>query len=230
MESLFDTGHLGGGDFHVWHIPATRFSGDLIVAEKYSEDRHYILHADSTGHGLTAALPLLPVSQTFYHMAKEGYGIGQIAKQMNKQLKNIMPINRFVAITLLLVDYSNNILEVWNGGNPSVFVVNENKEVVKKIESTHLALGILPNEGFDGTTEFVKCEGNNSVVLYSDGLIEAEDAEGKPFDENMLLDVLKTDINGAVLRNNIVDAVTNHLGAGKAHDDMSLIVINTQKS
>ena len=229
MESLFDTGHLEGSTFHVWHIPATRFSGDLIVAQKYSEDRYYILHADSTGHGLTAALPLLPVSQTFYHMAKEGYGIGQIAKRMNKQLKNIMPINRFVAITVVLVDYSNNMVEVWNGGNPPVFVKNENKEIIKKIDSTHLALGILPDEAFDETTTFVKCEGNNSVVLYSDGLVEAENANGKPFDENMLLDVLKTDTNGPALRNDIVDAVTEHLGGGKAHDDMSLIVLNTQK-
>ncbi|MCK5387126.1 MAG: response regulator, partial [Gammaproteobacteria bacterium] len=100
MESLFSTGDLEGKDFHIWHVPATRFSGDLIVAEKYSEDRLYLLHADSTGHGLTAALPLLPVSQTFYHMAKEGYSISHIAKNMNKQLKATMPINRFVAVSL----------------------------------------------------------------------------------------------------------------------------------
>lgn len=229
MESLFDTGHLEGHDFHVWHIPATRFSGDLIVAEKHSEHRFYLLHADSTGHGLTAALPLLPVSQTFYHMAKKGYSIGQIAKRMNKQLKFIMPINRFVAITLLLVDFNNNVVETWNGGNPPVFVTNENNEVVRRFESKHLALGILPDESFDETTEFVSCEGNNAVVLYSDGLTEAENSAGKAFDEAMLLDVLKTENNAATLRNSIVEAVTNHLGGEKAHDDMSLIVLNTQK-
>ncbi|MDH5369225.1 MAG: fused response regulator/phosphatase [Gammaproteobacteria bacterium] len=228
MKSLFDVGHLEGTDFHMWHIPATRFSGDLIVAGKHSDDRFYLLHADSTGHGLTAALPLLPVSQTFYHMAKKGYSIGQIAKRMNKQLKSIMPINRFVAITLLLVDYENNIIEIWNGGNPPVFVVNENKEVVKRFDSTHLALGILPDDAFDSKTEFISCEGNNAVVLYSDGLTEAENQEGTPFDENMLLELLTADIDAPSLRNNIVEAVTNHLNGGKAHDDMSLIVLNTQ--
>ena len=228
MESLFDAGQLEGTNFHIWHIPATRFSGDLIVAEKHSEDRFYLLHADSTGHGLTAALPLLPVSQTFNHMAKKGYSIGQIAKRMNKQLKSIMPINRFVAITLLLVDYENNIVEIWNGGNPSVFVINENKEVVKRFDSAHLALGILPDEAFDSKTEFLSCEGNNAVVLYSDGLIEAENHEGNPFDENMLIDILKTETDASSLRNDIVEAVTNHLDGEKAHDDMSLIVLNTQ--
>jgi len=228
MESLFDIGHLEGTDFHMWHVPATRFSGDLIVAGKHSDDRFYLLHADSTGHGLTAALPLLPVSQTFYHMAKKGYSIGQIAKRMNKQLKSIMPINRFVAITLLLVDYENNIIEIWNGGNPPVFVVNENKEVVKRFDSTHLALGILTDAAFDSKTEFISCEGNNAVVLYSDGLTEAENQEGIPFDENMLLDLLTTEIDAPSLRDNIVDAVTKHLNGGKAHDDMSLIVLNTQ--
>jgi len=229
MESLFDTGHLEGTDFHVWHVPASRFSGDLIVAEKHSEDRFYLLHADSTGHGLTAALPLLPVSQTFYHMAKKGYSIGQIAKRMNKQLKLIMPINRFVAVTILLVDFENNVVEAWNGGNPPVFIVNEKNEIVKQFDSTHLALGILPDEAFDGKTEFAKCEGRNSVVLYSDGLIEAENAKGEAFDENMLLAELKNDISAPVLRNSIVDAVTNHLEGEKAHDDMSLIVLNTQQ-
>lgn len=231
METLFEKGHtLAGQEFHIWHIPATLFSGDLIVANKSDNNRLYLLHADSTGHGLTAALPLLPVSQTFYQMSNKGFTIGQIAREMNKQLKFIMPINRFVAVTLLLLDLTNNIVEIWNGGNPTVFVVNEDKEIVRNFHSNHLALGILPDESFDGKTEFVCCEGNNSIVLYSDGLIEAENSDGVAFDENMLLDILKTENDAALLRNNIVDAVTNHLDNEKAHDDMSLIVVNTQSS
>lgn len=228
MESLFDIGHLEGKDFHVWHIPATRFSGDLIVAEKPSNDRFYLLHADSTGHGLTAALPLLPVSQTFNHMAQKGYSVGHIAKRMNQQLKSVMPINRFVAVTIVLVDYENNVVEIWNGGNPPVFSVNENKEIIKRFDSKHLALGILPDESFDTKTEFLACEGNNSIVLYSDGLIEAENTKGEIFDEDMLLDVLKGAENAKQLRNNIVEAVSSHLDGEAAHDDMSLVVINTQ--
>ena len=231
MESLFDTGqHLAGKDIHIWHIPATLFSGDLIIAKKASNNRLYVLHADSTGHGLTAALPLLPVSQTFYQMANKGFSIGHIAKEMNKQLKFVMPINRFVAVTLLLVDIGNNVIEIWNGGNPPVFVMNEKNKLAKKFDSKHLALGILPDESFDETTEFHFCEGNNSVTLYSDGLVEAENQDGKVFDEAMLLNVLKTDVDAAHLRNNIVDAVTEHLQETKAHDDMSLIVLNTQPS
>lgn len=228
MESLFDTGHLEGHDFHIWHIPASRFSGDLIIAEKYSDDRLYLLHADSTGHGLTAALPLLPVSQTFYHMAKDGYSISQMARSMNKQLKATMPINRFVAVSIILIDFNTNVIEVWNGGNPPIFLVDENKNIVKKFNSEHLALGILPDVTFDGRTEFISCEGNNAVVLYSDGLIEAENAEGKEFDEDGLIEVLKSDVEASVLRNNIVEAVSTHLNGEKAHDDMSLVVLNTQ--
>lgn len=228
MESLFSTGELEGKDFHIWHIPATRFSGDLIVAEKNAENRLYLLHADSTGHGLTAALPLLPVSQTFYHMAQKGYSIGQMVRNMNKQLKLTMPINRFVALSLILVDFNTNVVEVWNGGNPTIFVVNENKEIVKKFNSEHLALGILPDADFDAKTEFVCCDGNNAVVLYSDGLTEAENREGKEFDEDMLLEVIRSDIDAPVMRNNIVEAVSAHLDGEKAHDDMSLVVVNTQ--
>jgi len=127
-----------------------------------------------------------------------------------------------------LIDFNTNVIEVWNGGNPPIFLVNENKDIVKKFNSEHLALGILPDVDFDGKTEFVSCEGNNAVVLYSDGLIEAENAEGKEFDEDMLIEVLKSDVDAAILRNNIVEAVSTHLNGEKAHDDMSLVVLNTQ--
>lgn len=229
LESLFDTGYLEGKYFHVWHVPATRFSGDLIVAEKHSEDRLYLLHADSTGHGLTAALPLLPVSQTFYHMARKGYSIGYMAKRMNEQLKSIMPINRFVAVTLLLVDFANNVVEIWNGGNPPVVVIDTNNEVVKTVKSTHLALGILPDDEFDMTTEFAGCNGENAVVLYSDGLVEAENLSGQEYGDDMLLSNFTGDISAVAIRDRIIDSVTKHLGDKKAHDDMSLIVFNTKK-
>ena len=229
MESLFDTGHLEGKDFHVWHIPATRFSGDLIIAEKMTEDRLYLLHADSTGHGLTAALPLLPVSQTFYHMAEKGYSIGQIAQRMNRQLKMFMPVNRFVAVTLLLVDFKNNVVEAWNGGNPTAYVINEKQEVVKEFASTHLALGVMPDESFDSATEFVSCEGNNTIVLYSDGLVEAENPAGEAFGEERLLHAARQGNLAPQVRNDIVDEVTRHLDGARAHDDMSLIVLNTQR-
>ena len=147
---------------------------------------------------------------------------------MNQKLKDVIPINRFVAVTIVLVDYENNIVEVWNGGNPPIFAINENNEMVKRFESMHLALGILPDESFDTKTEFLACEGNNNIVLYSDGLIESENAKGEIFDEYMLLDVLKTNGSAEQLRNNVAEAVSGHLNGEAAHDDMSLVVINTQ--
>ena len=44
----------------------------------------------------------------------------------------------------------------------------------------------------------------------------------------MLLEILKTEVKAVILRNNIVDAVSEHLDGLSAHDDMSLIVLNTQ--
>lgn len=230
LESLFDTGELEGKYFHIWHVPTARFSGDLIIAEKQSDERLYILHADSTGHGLTAALPLLPVSQTFYHMARKGYSIGFIARRMNEQLKSIMPINRFVAVTLLLVDFKNNLVEVWNGGNPPVLIMDSENKIMKTIASTHLALGILPDDKFDMTTEFALGESNKTVLLYSDGLVEAENIDGNVFDDEKLLACLGDDTSALRIRDDIVEAVTKHLSGEKAHDDMSLVVLNTNYS
>ena len=179
---------------------------------------------------MTAALPLLPVSQTFYHMARKGYSIGFIARRMNEQLKSIMPINRFVAVTLLLVDFKNNLVEVWNGGNPPVLIMDSENKIMKTIASTHLALGILPDDKFDMTTEFALGESNKTVLLYSDGLVEAENIDGNVFDDEKLLACLGDDTSALRIRDDIVEAVTKHLSGEKAHDDMSLVVLNTNYS
>lgn len=230
MDRLFNAGSLKDKGVHAWHIPATRFSGDLIIAEQESTHRVFVLHADSTGHGLAAALPLMPISQIFYEMVRGGYAINRIVQKMNAQLKEYMPVNRFVALTMLMMDRRSKVLEVWNGGNPPVLVLDGQGEVVRHFDSKHLALGILPDQSFDQHTEYANIDDDCAVVLYSDGLLEAENKQGEAFGEQRLYAAFKFGTQPEQLRDNIISAVSNHLGEAKAHDDMSLVVLGVNNS
>ena len=227
MNRLFSAGQIESPLLQVWHEPATRFSGDLIVFSRAPGNRLYLLHADSTGHGLTAAVPLVPVSQIFYDMARKGYAIGHIVQKMNAHLKEFMPVNRFVALTLMLIDSDNNTVEVWNGGNPAALLVNKQGEVAHRFEPRHLALGIMPESAFDMRTEIVKTDDDHTVVLYSDGLVEAQNTEGTDFGEEGIMAAFKDGNNPLTVLDNITEALTSHLGECKAHDDVSLVVVST---
>lgn len=65
MSRMIYSEDLADKSMHFWHQPASRFSGDLVAAVRDKSQRLYLMHADAMGHGLPAALPLLPVSQIF---------------------------------------------------------------------------------------------------------------------------------------------------------------------
>lgn len=75
-----------------FHLQAAEiFSGDLIAVARTPANHLYAMLADSTGHGLTAALAVMPVWQTFHTMAAKGYSIGSMAKEINRMVKKYLP-------------------------------------------------------------------------------------------------------------------------------------------
>lgn len=94
-------------------IAAENFSGDIVAASRSPDGRFYALLADATGHGLTAAISVLPVLALFYRMTTRSRSIRDIVLELNQQLKQSMPIGRFVAITLLSLDETTRKGDIW---------------------------------------------------------------------------------------------------------------------
>ena len=209
-----------------WHQPASRFSGDLVAAVRDKSERLYLLHADAMGHGLPAALPLLPVSQIFYSMAKQGFTIGAIAATMNAQLRIQIPVGNFVACTLLSIDKINKSIEVWNGGSPDSLFINKKGDILKRFTSRHTSLGVQPAEDFSNATELYQWPETGHVALYSDGLMEACNREGVDF-SIQLESAFSTPLvsNDSSRLQIVIDRLTKHLDGEFAHDDISIVVI-----
>lgn len=193
MEMMIQAVSTTDDGLRMWLEPATRFSGDLLVASRSRVGHLYVLHADSMGHGLTAALPLLPIAQTFRTMTERGITLPVIVSEMNTQLRRQIPRGYFVSATMACVDRRNRVVEVWNGGNPTGLMVDGGGRVLRRFASRHVPLGILPAEQFEADTEIWQaaedCVGGQ-LVLYSDGLGEARSPEQQPFGEAGVLAAL----------------------------------------
>ncbi|GMR08884.1 MAG: hypothetical protein BMS9Abin26_1893 [Gammaproteobacteria bacterium] len=226
MDKLIFADRLEDKMLNVWHSPASRFSGDLIAATRSNSGKLYLVHGDSTGHGLAAALPLMPVSQVFYNLAEIDAPVSKIVEEMNTQLKARMPVDRFVAATVLSIDINEGSIEIWNGGNPPVLGIDANGDKVFEVAPSHIALGVLDEDSFDNGTESCDCSNLDRVVLYSDGLIEAQNADGVCLGADALMTALKA---GAGKDNNfeiLKLAVNDHLNGIRAHDDISMVSIS----
>ncbi len=117
MARLTDTEGLRDPMLRHFNRPTSDFSGDLLCATRGPGEVLYLMLADATGHGLPAALSAMPLTQIFYGMAAKGFSLTSIAEELNRRIKRLMPVDRFVAATLAAIDVRNQTVEVWNGSS-----------------------------------------------------------------------------------------------------------------
>lgn len=209
---------------HSWIAPAATFSGDLVAAQRAPNGDLYVILADATGHGLAAAMNLLPLSRIFYRMVDKGFALSAMLRELNGVIREQSTADRFVAVTLARADTRNRILEVWNGGNPPAVWLRSGGEVLRLFKSTNLALGIVENSQVDVRTEVVQWDEAAQLFLFSDGFVEAENAASEPIGLDALIAGLTRDTPEKRF-SAAVQTVQDHLGGRPAHDDMSLVVV-----
>ncbi|MBI5746078.1 MAG: SpoIIE family protein phosphatase [Nitrospirae bacterium] len=212
-----------------WIEPSNEFSGDLIAAARTPSNNLHIILADVRGHGLSAALTALPIAQAFYSMTDKGFSLVSIIEEMNWQVNTGMPTGYFAAATMVSIDMYNRTLEIWNGGNPPSLLVNQRGEIINQWKSRHPPLGILNKGEFNTETEVFSWDEPCQLVIYSDGLVEAENLDGKVFDDKLILQALFS-ATPKLRFSALVEAVKKHLAGRSSHDDISLVMIDCSPS
>ena len=205
--------------------PAALFSGDLIAAARTPGGVLHVLLADGTGRGLAASINVLPIVAPFYRMTEKGFGIDAIVREMNSKVRQFLPEGRFVAATMAAVNFRENFVQVWNGGNPEPFIISQAAHAEHVFSLRHLPLGVLADDEFEVTAETHSLAADAQMFLYSDGVVEAENAHGEMFGIERLAEAM---INTAPERrlDAVVDAVTRHTGDRVPHDDIALLAVS----
>ena len=211
---------------HFWGLSAGHFCGDLFIFERTPEGHLHVLLGDFTGHGLSAAMGALPVSDIFFAMTLKGCGMTQIVSEINRKLYEIMPTGKFCAAAFLRLEVDNSKLDIWNGGLPPVLLVDRKHKVSIQCESFNLPLGIVAPAEFHSQTQQFDMTGTDSVVLCSDGLIEAQNAFGESYGEARLAQLIGRKVKELSIFNRIKSSVLSFLEGLEPHDDVSLAVIH----
>ncbi|OHC66641.1 MAG: hypothetical protein A3H93_18500 [Rhodocyclales bacterium RIFCSPLOWO2_02_FULL_63_24] len=120
--------------------PTEVVSGDLVAVLRSRNGRLYVMLADSTGHGLPAALNLLPINHIFYSMVSKGLAVGMIVEEMNWAVHEQSPTGRYVAAVVACIDSHNCTVEVWNGGIPPAYFLGADGDVAFCFSSSNLPL------------------------------------------------------------------------------------------
>ncbi len=225
MEKQLHRQGLKDGRLRYKVIPAAYFSGDIVAAARSPAGRFYALLADATGHGLTAAISVLPVLALFYRMTKLSCPVSEIVFELNEQLQESMPVGRFVAATILCLDEKNKAGEIWVGGTPEVLMFDRWGRMIRSFPSENLPLGIADNRELSNSPARFTWEPEQQLLLCSDGLLEASNKQGQQFGtEGLVAAAANTSPQSRFEK--IEAALEAHLENAVAADDVSLMIID----
>jgi len=208
-----------GGSVEYTVVPSGLFSGDIVMAGTAPSGRLNIMLADAIGHGLPAAFSLMPIMPVFDAMTRKGFPLDDILFEINKTLRKVMPVGRFIAATAVSVDFTTGTCDVWVGGNPPAAILSSGK--LRKVPSSHLALGIVDLDDRDEfVCETVHLQRDDKLIFWSDGLVEAWDGAIAASAGN--LDSFIVNCEPAKVFEQVMNLSNRHA----RHDDTSLVVLH----
>jgi CheY-like chemotaxis protein len=223
FDSVQQQGCLFLPSIEVSSAPMETFSGDIAMATLMPPSRVRLFLGDFTGHGLAAAVGVIPVSEVFYRTARVDMPIDLVLAEMNAKVLSTLPRGMFLAAFMAELDASTGRLTTWNGGLPPAYVLGAVGGIRDSVPSTAVPLGILPEGQFEVDLAHRRLELGERLFIYSDGVIEANDAAGELFGSARLEEVVGAHRDDRFAVSAVEEAVHAFQRAAAQSDDITII-------
>ncbi len=210
-----------------WTLAAGNFNGDIQLFHKTESGRLQVFLGDFTGHGLSAAIGTVLVAEIFHRMTRVELSGTDIMLEINRKIHEVLPTGIFCAAAFVTVHLNSDFIDVINCGLPSIYTFAQDGTPARALNSQNLPLGILPEENYSTEQQTLPQSAACSILLMTDGVVEASNKRGEMFGQKELPEILKhTDPNELVYT--ISGNLTRFLGKASPGDDVSIIQINRQ--
>jgi len=208
--------------------PAREVGGDLYNFFMIDEEHLGFTIGDVSDKGIPAALFMAMTNTLIKAIALTGISPADVLFKVNNELCKENEQGMFVTLFLAKLNINTGMLEYANAGhNPFILVKNNTIEYQKLASGMVLAAF----EDFIYTNETLYLTSNDTLLMYTDGVTEAMNAELKLYGENRLLEVVKSNSEVAVasLIENIIKSVENYVQTYEQSDDITLLCLRFNK-
>jgi serine phosphatase RsbU (regulator of sigma subunit) len=217
-------------DFFEFYEPANQLGGDYYDYIELPGGRLAVVVADVSGKGISASLLMAKLSaETRYCLASEPEP-HQAVGRLNRAFCDSGWEDRFVTMVLAVLDPRRHELTVVNAGHLPPLL----RRGPGAVEAIGEAASCLPL-GVDREIDYVQCvvplAPGESIVLYTDGITEAMNAQDELYGPQRLTNLLSSDVEGVGrLGRCILDDVKHFVGVHSQSDDMCLTCFGRVKT
>ena len=214
-----------GLDMYALMSPAREVGGDLY-GYVLNEDKLYFCLGDVSGKGVPASLFMAQVTRLFQTLAKQGMQPAEMCTRINDALsgednESLM----FVTFFLGLIDLKTGHLSFCNAGhNPPVIGGTPSNGDFLKMEP-NAPFGLWPGLQYVG--EEIENIKGRALLIYTDGLNEAENHQLQRFGDDRLLSILRCTYfeSSKQVVETLATAVEKHRNGAEPNDDLTIMCI-----
>jgi phosphoserine phosphatase RsbU/P len=210
------------------YAPMSGVAGDFYGFPRVLQNSLGIILADVMGHGVGAALVASMVKVAVFNAAERGQSPAKIVQELNCTLSKEAPGQLASAIYVEL-NQEGNLARYTAAGQPPPLLWRRGEQRLDPLDSAGLLLGICPEEPYDDNTlHFAK---GDRLLIYSDGLTEAENGNGDSFGDKVLPEFfvrkqdLSADTFAEALLQSVLDWSVEDSRPGQA-DDITFVIVD----
>jgi len=209
--------------------PAREVGGDLYDAQAWPGDRWMLCVADVSGKGLGAALHMTMLKGMLESAAHHAPALPVLASRLNRAVAETGRGRMFITMSLMVLDPVRRTAEHLRAGHNPPLLWRARTGECEWRRPRGIGLGLTAGPAFESNleTERLEFEPGDVLVLYSDGVTEDMNAQGEPFGEQRLVEIVRRRASEGPQR--LTDAIMEEArafrGRMELHDDWTLLVI-----
>ncbi|HEX7193019.1 MAG TPA: PP2C family protein-serine/threonine phosphatase, partial [Thermoanaerobaculia bacterium] len=204
-------------------LPCYEVGGDYFDFIELPNGHLGIAIGDVSGKGVAAALIMSSVQAALRMAAPIEPDLPRLFTRLNALLFRMARGRKYVTFFFGVLDPATGVLRYVNAGHNPPFVCSDGEIV--HLQSTGRPIGILPESSYE--EESITIDSGATLLLYTDGLNEAANAEDEEFGMERLTSLVREACTYAVseVPRRILDSVTAFENGAPASDDKTLVIM-----
>jgi sigma-B regulation protein RsbU (phosphoserine phosphatase) len=208
--------------------PALEVGGDYYDFIPLDDGKFAFVIGDVSGKGVGAGLIMATLRATLRTQFAQHSDIDRAIQLVNKAVTNDTRPTEFVTMFLAILDPATHVLTYVNAGHNPPYIVDEDGTITE-LNAGGPVVGILHPMHFD--SQSVEMKPGSVLLLYTDGVTEAENEAGEMFEEPKLQAYLRENITQTIdgIHKSLMNAIEEFQGDAQQADDITIIFLKRDR-
>ena len=225
---------LEGYKLAAYYQPAREVGGDFYDFLKLDDEHLGLVVGDVTDKGVPAAIVMATTRTMLRASAQRLDSPGEVLKRVNDVIVRDIPPNMFITCLYAILNLESGLLRYANAGHDLPYrrrrrSSSNNGGGAEELRATGMPLGLLPGMSYE-EKEIVLDRGD-SVLFYSDGLVEAHDPHRQMFGFPRLQGLVGAHPGGATMVDFLLEELARFVGdSWEQEDDITLVTLQRSEA